>query len=165
MAKPIHNVFTVAYNGIARELCTQATILDPISGKSTGLTRVIWDTGATASALNMNVISNLGLTPTGQIQVHTANGTTICATFLINLILPNGLTVQSLNVSGGNLGPNTEMLVGMDVISAGDFTVQNLNGKTHFSFCYPPFENKYDMLQKANTLNPKHLKHNSKLKP
>lgn len=54
------------------------------------------------------------------------------------------------------------MLIGMDVIVLGDFTVQNYNGKTHYSFSLPPFDNKYDMLEKANQINKKNAKHNAK---
>jgi hypothetical protein len=43
-----------------------------------------------------------------------------------------------LNVSEGDLGPDTDFLVGIDIIAEGDFVVQNRNGKSEFSFCVPP---------------------------
>lgn len=161
--KPIHHVFNVGYNGVARELYTEAVIQDPLTQKHLRLKRVIWDTGATSSAINTTIAQDLGLKPTGQVQIHTANGTAIANTYVINFQLPNKVGIEGLNVSEGNLGPNTEMLVGMDVIAIGDFTVQNYAGQTHFSFCIPAFENKYSMIEKAETINPKNHKHNLKI--
>jgi hypothetical protein len=162
-AKPIHHVFNVAYSGIARELCSDAVVLDPLAKQHLRLTKVVWDTGATNSTLNETIAQRLGLVPTGQIQVHTANGSKIANTYVIDLHLPNNVGIGGLNVSEGDLGPNTEMLIGMDVIGLGDFTVQNFAGKTHFSFCMPGFDNKYDMVEKANAINPRIQKSNSKI--
>lgn len=80
----------------------------------------------------------------------------------VNIVLPNSVEFQSLLVSEGNLGPDTELLIGMDVIGHGDFIVQNNSGKTEFSFCFPAFENKLDMLVKANTINERNQKINFK---
>jgi predicted aspartyl protease len=162
MLKPIHFAFNVAYNGIARELISGAAIIDPLTGKSLDLNRVIWDSGATNSVISRSVAQKIGSTPTGAAQVMTANGPMIVNTYLIHIDLPQKVIIPNLDVSEGDLGPDTEMLIGMDVIAIGDFTVQNHNGKTHFSFCVPPFDNKYDMIAKATQINQKNSKHNEK---
>jgi hypothetical protein len=38
--------------------------------------------------------------------------------------------------------PGVEVLIGMDIISMGDFNISNANGKTLFSFVIPPYKNK-----------------------
>ena len=168
MAPPLpsqpHLVFNVAYGGVARELATAAIIADPLTGKTLTLQRVIWDTGATNSVLRNDIPAKLGLTATGQAEVSTANGKAIVDAYLIELRLPHGLAIQGMNVTRGDLGPNTEMLVGMDVIGLGDFIVQNCAGKTQFSFCFPPFANKLDMIGKANTINAHIAKQAARLK-
>lgn len=163
---PIHAVFTTSYNGIAKELVSEVDVIDPISNSSVRVERAIWDTGATGSVITKGLVDKLGLVPTGQAQVHTANGSAVVNTYLIHIGLPHSrVLVQQLNVTEGKLGPNTEMLVGMDVIRHGDFIVENNGGKTRFSFCYPPFQNKYDMIEKANKINAKNAKKNAKLVP
>lgn len=48
-----------------------------------------------------------------------------------------------------------DIIIGMDIISKGDFAVSNLNGKTSFSFRIPSFGtanflNEYDSLDQEN---------------
>jgi hypothetical protein len=47
------------------------------------------------------------------------------------------------------------MLVGMDIIRLGDFSISNGAGKTMFTFVMPPFENKTDLYEKAIAVNKK----------
>ncbi len=167
MQRPIHNVFNIAFDGIARELKSRAAISDPLTGERLSLDRVIWDTGATSSVINLGIADQLGLIPTGQTIVTTANGEAIANTYVINIDLPpldqpQKVRILNINAPEANLGPSTEMLIGMDVISLGDFTVQNCDGETHFSLCLPPFANKYDMVEKATTINLKNSKFNAK---
>ena len=148
-----HLVFNVAYDGIARELISPAVLVDPLSGVRVPITRAIWDTGATNSVVSIEVVEKLHLVPTGQTQVVGFGGASICNTYLVSLLLSNDtVKVEGLSVSDGDLGSD-EMLIGMDVIAMGDFTVQSFAGKTHFAFAVPPFPNKYDMLEKANSIN------------
>ena len=52
-----------------------------------------------------------------------------------------------------NLGPKDSMLIGMDIISLGDFAISNSGNRTLFSFVCPPFADKIDLLDKANKIN------------
>lgn len=160
--KPIHNVLRLIYSGTANAIITEAGLTNPLTNRSINLTKVLWDTGASTTCVNQSAAAALGLIPTGQTISHTANGKALSNTYIAHLILPNSVAFQALNITEGNLGPDVELLVGMDVIGAGDFTIQNQNGRTHFSYCAPPFDNKYDMYEKAIKLNPQIHKQNVK---
>ena len=45
------------------------------------------------------------------------------------------------------------MLIGMDIIQRGDFSISNGEGKTLFSFVLPPFEKKTDHYEKSIAIN------------
>lgn len=147
-----HHVFEVRLSGVARELVTSVVLQDPISKKHLRLDRAIWDTGATNSCINKSVATKIGIIPTGKTNVISASGSNIVNTFVVEMTLPNHVTVRNLLVSEGNLGPNIDMLIGMDVIGHGDFVVQNNNGHTEFSFCLPAFADKYNMVEKAKSV-------------
>ena len=149
-----HHVFRIEYNGRARELCTEAVIRDPFSGDHLRVARAVWDTGATATAISQTVAQNLKLKPTGVTKISTAGGIRMCNTYVIDIRLPQGVGILGLPVTEADIGM-TDVLIGMDVIGLGDFTIQNQNNKTVFEFCLPPFENKYNMLEKADTINKK----------
>ena len=101
----------------------------------------VWDTGATFSSININVVEKLGLIPIGKTTSNTANGQCEVYLYLINLILPNNIFIKQLVVTGSNLGKK-DMLIGMDVISMGQFTIYANNNELIASFVMPKFENK-----------------------
>jgi hypothetical protein len=79
-------------------------------------------------------VSTLNLKPTGKARVFHANGESIVNTYSVNVLLPNNLGFSSLPVTEGVL---TDVLIGMDIISKGDFSVTASQGKTKFSFQLP----------------------------
>ncbi len=96
----------------------------------------IWDTGATNTVITENVAKQCGLVPTGLTQVHSVHGSKLANTYLVNVYLPNHVEVQGLRVTEGDL-LEFDLLIGMDIISTGDFAVTNFRGKTMFSFRVP----------------------------
>jgi predicted aspartyl protease len=146
-----HRAFTIAYNGIARELVTHGSVIAP-DGTSFDVKCMVWDTGATGSAIHPDVIRELGLVPVGMADVQGDGGIREASVYIVKLGLPNNVHVN-VQATDGDYGDGTEVLVGMDVIAHGDFVVQNCDGKTHFSFCVPPFKNKLNVVEKATTIN------------
>ena len=57
-------------------------------------------------------------------------------TYLVNIRLPNSVAFMGVRVTKGNLG-DADVLIGMDIISQGDFAVTNVGGLTKFSFRVP----------------------------
>ena len=97
----------------------------------------IWDTGATNSVINQSVVDSLGLVAFEKTIIRHAQGTTETFLYLVNFILPCNICVENLSVSKGDLDSDFDILIGMDVIGMGDFSVSNFQGKTAFSFRIP----------------------------
>ncbi|MCY3823475.1 MAG: retroviral-like aspartic protease family protein, partial [Nitrospinae bacterium] len=66
---------------------------------STIRVNAIWDTGATGSVINQEVISALGLQPIDKQKIYTANGERIAGVYLVNIHLANGVIFPGLRVS------------------------------------------------------------------
>ena len=97
----------------------------------------VWDTGATRSVITQTVVKTCGLVPIGTTTISHAQGTTEdVEVFLVNIALPNRVGIPGLRVSRGVLSV-ADVLIGMDIISRGDFAVTNRGGKTKFSFRIP----------------------------
>lgn len=111
----------------------------------------IWDTGATNSVINQAVVDRCGLVPTGMAQVYHAQGSARAETYLVNIALPNGLVLVGVKVTRGDL-TGGDILIGMDVISQGDFAVTNFDGWTKFSFRTPSMEH-IDFVEPINKAN------------
>ena len=139
--------FTVKYDGVANAIITRCGISEPYDPKSqvgkakpnVSEAKVLWDTGATASVVTKSVVDALNLFPIGKIEVHHANGTSIVNTYYVNVYLPNRISYKFIKVSEGILG-EFDLLIGMDIITTGDFAVTNSSKRTTFSFRCPPIE-------------------------
>ena len=145
--------FVVKTNGLLHELPTDVWITPPTLGApgsenrpATRKLRAVWDTGASVSVINVGVAHDFDLVQTGIQSVSTANGTYDAATYMCDLYLPNPAIMPDIEVAEANLGPDLDMLIGMDVISRGDFAVTNLNDETWFTFRLPS-------IQRANFIN------------
>jgi hypothetical protein len=97
----------------------------------------IWDTGATNSVVTQTAIDACGLKQIGVAQVQGVGGTTTEPTYLVSIRLPNGVAFNPVTVTRGILGHGSNVLIGMDIITMGDFVITNKNGSTIFSFCVP----------------------------
>lgn len=96
----------------------------------------IWDTGAAITTISDRVVRRLGLHKVSGGIVNHIGGSSEYGTYFIDLLLPDGVAIPSLKVMDGILN-GCDVLIGMDVISLGDFAVSNLNGETTFSFKIP----------------------------
>lgn len=96
----------------------------------------LWDTGATGCVISENVINACGLKPTGFEKVHGVHGEATTETFYVNIALPNGLGFPNVRVFKGLCG-GADVIIGMDIITTGDFSITNKGGHTTFSFRIP----------------------------
>ena len=86
------------------------------------------------------MVDACGLVATGIVQVDHVDGTSQAETYLVNIMLPNNVGFTGVRVSKGTLTGGADMLIGMDIISRGDFAVTNFNGTTRFTFRVPSAE-------------------------
>lgn len=132
------SAFTIKSNsGIVNQLTTLVDVVVP-NTKNAFHVKAIWDTGATATVITDNVVEALGLIPTGMSHVNTANGIAIQNTYIVDIILPNGLRITDVTVTGATaLSGGCEVLIGMDIITLGDLSITHYKGCTCMSFRIP----------------------------
>ena len=100
----------------------------------------VWDTGAVLSVVSQRVADDLGLTAIDVAEVGGVTGSELTPVYLVNIGLPNGVVFSRLRVIRGRVrssGVQTDVLIGMDIIAAGDFAVTHPGGKTKFTFRVP----------------------------
>lgn len=138
--KPI-GAFTLKSKGILNMLQTDALILSDFREQTKPYTpklwKALWDTGASKSSISQRIVDDLSLIPIGKNNVSTANGVVPVNTYFVDIGLPNGMTVKNVSVTCCNLGEDIDVLIGMDIIRHGDFSITNVNNKTTFSFRIP----------------------------
>ena len=138
-----NKAFTSKLDYLARSLKTGCGVSEAYDDSFGGIPpavlqyEAIWDTGATGTVITSKVVNDLGLKPTGFVTLNHAGGSDRVNTYLVNVYLPNKICVVGVQVIEAKLSGNTEMLIGMDIISLGDFSVTNFQGKTCFTFRMP----------------------------
>ena len=144
--------FSAPYNVQARALISSVRICPPIPEPSiikkeieiedytTSEFQAIWDTGATGTVITQRVADTCGLQPIGRTKVHTVGGEKESLVYLASVFLPNKIGISPITVTVGELGGDCDVLIGMDIISRGDFAVTNKDGNTLFSFRMPSTE-------------------------
>jgi len=135
---PVHaqiHAFVAERAPTCRELKTKATI---ICGNERMEAVAQWDTGASGSCISQRVIQVLKPVRTGLRTVLTPTGSDIRGMYLLDFILPNDVHVSDVAVIDTEIGDQgIDLLIGMDIISMGDFAVSNNGGKLVFTFRIP----------------------------
>lgn len=154
-----HEAFFFEYDGVVNALLTPVKLMTPTlthqftPDKATYQCNALWDTGATNTVITQVAAQSIGIQPTGQAPSIGVHGRKIVNTYLVDIILPNNVLFPNINVTEGFLGDNIAILIGMDIIQAGDFVIANANGKTRFSYCCPPHKNPVCLVEKSNRVN------------
>ncbi len=149
----MQHAFTVKYSGRVRALRTVVHICPPVDPEvyPTQVMKeysAIWDTGATNSVITKKVVDDLDLRPISISEIHHAGGISSANVYLVNIGLPNKVMIPSVRVTEAPLTDSNEIpedqrigvLIGMDIIGAGDFAVTNKDEKTTMTFRIPSFD-------------------------
>ncbi len=138
------NVLTHRGAKIERSIKTPVKVTDIVS-QSVLATNGIWDTGATGSAITKTAARKLGLVPVAFTRVAGVHGAEIVPVYNVLLTLNNENISIPVRVTEGkassfSIEGDADVLIGMDVITRGDFCISNYAGKTVMTFRFPSLE-------------------------
>ncbi|GHU52709.1 hypothetical protein FACS1894200_13270 [Spirochaetia bacterium] len=100
--------------------------------------KALWDTGAQGSCISNRIAQTLNLTGIAQCEVDGINGTHRSDVYLVDFILPDNLDVIDVNAVAFFNTEEYDAIIGMDIITLGDFSISNLDEQTTASFRFPP---------------------------
>ena len=106
-------------------------------GLNIGTYKAVWDTGAMCTILDARVVDELGLIVEGFEKLAGVGAIKHTTKHFVDIWLPNRLGVINVPIMKGDLPGNIDVLIGMDIITLGDFAITNFGGKTVMSFRYP----------------------------
>jgi len=116
----------------------------PFNSMLTISVNALWDTGAMISAITPEIREKLKAVTVYRKTITAIHTTQDVDVVSITLELPNRVVKKTIEVAVCNMASNAEMIIGMDIISLGDFALSNGNDQTLFSFAVPPFKDKMD---------------------
>ena len=137
----IHALTTIS-KGLANQIVTAIDVKNPISEQIIS-THALWDTGATNSVVTGETASKLGLISAGLANVSGVHGTKLVNRYFVNITLNNkSITLNVPVTECSSLSPDNSIgvLIGMDIITMGDFAISNFRGNTLMSFRVPSLQ-------------------------
>jgi hypothetical protein len=133
-------IFTHKYQTITTQLKSEVSVLhNENDTEEKGKWIALWDTGATNTVITQNIIDVLTLKPVSFCKTHTPAGIFESECYYVNILLTNKVLIKNLLVLRG-LSVGWDILIGMDIISRGDFAISNFEKKTTFTFRIPSLE-------------------------
>lgn len=145
------SALTIIYDGIANAIVTPVSIANPFSGQHID-TRGIWDTGATNSVITKKAATELGLKPISRAVVNGVHGSQEVNVYFVCIELNNGqITTNVCITECEELSADNSigMLVGMDIVTLGDFCITNTEKRTAMSFVVPS-RKRIDFVEEIN---------------
>lgn len=133
---------TRTYPAISNVITTEIEVINPYTGAA-GKTVGIWDTGATNSCISSSLAAALGLKPVQRASVRGVHGSEEVNVYYITIVLPHRdirLSIPVTECKELSEDGSVCALIGMDVITKGDFCITNTGGQTVMSFRYPSIE-------------------------
>lgn len=150
--KDEYSAFTTSAKTIKNQLINKASVI--YNDKKFDVDKALWDTGATSTCISTNVVEQLGLISIGKKLIQTPSGTSLRDEYIIDIELPNKVIIRDLSVIDSEIGKQKiDLLIGMDIISQGDFSVTNYDGATIFSYRSPSQSN-IDFVQMIRNRQP-----------
>ena len=151
------------YNSLTNKLTSTAYML-PLASFDKDIRnipvklKVLWDTGATLTFIKPIIRDKLKLCmfKTDASADIAGLGGIFKADFSIaSIILTENLKIDYCPVHVLDYPINFDMIIGMNIINMGDFSVSNTESKTSFSFIIPPLPDRINYADIANSLNNK----------
>jgi hypothetical protein len=116
-------------------------------------TYALWDTGASASCISKSLANQLGLKSVEICYVSGVGGIHKSNVYTIDILLPNRVTVNGVRVTEFFDNGVFNVIIGMDIITIGDFAISNYGGKTTVSYRMPPDGSPIDFVAMINQKN------------
>jgi hypothetical protein len=144
---PIYSL-TKEHDSIVLAVYTSASVsIPPVISETREMSEVLptrnvktlWDTGATHIAISDRLATEMQLPLEDFARVSTASGILRVPVYLIQLGLPNHFVFEELEAVEFAYSDedDCDLIIGMDVMTQGDLSITNFEGKTVFSFRIP----------------------------
>lgn len=130
--------FSRQYKNIPSQLLIPIHIIDPITWDSSIECQGLIDTWATNCVISSRMASELNLIQSWLVKTYHAWGVSDCKQYTVKLELPDSYITNTLLVTEWPIDlQGFDVLIGMDVITEGDFTMTKKDGWLLISFITP----------------------------
>ena len=121
---------------MAEDIVTESEFITLDQKRRVKAARTMWDTGSNATILSTALIRELQPEQFGQGGMVGIGGESEGSTYLMHVCLPTGDVITYQEVYAAEL-TGCDAIIGMDIITLGDFHLDLCQGETSFTFSLP----------------------------
>ena len=92
------------------------------------------------TVITQKIVDGLELGITGYHRIRGVGSVQNATEHVVDIWLPNNVSIREIPVLRGNLPGDIDVLIGMDIITLGDFAVSNYQNQTAMTFRIPSLE-------------------------
>jgi predicted aspartyl protease len=107
------------------------------------------DTGASNTCVSKRLADRLNLEVIGDGMMDTAGGLYETNQYYIDLLMRNNVSFTDIRAMEFTSNKMFDILIGMDILTLGDFAITNANHRTVISFRVPPGTEHIDFVAEA----------------
>lgn len=148
--------FTITYSGITHRIKSDAFVSKPGSVDKVKL-NALWDTGATQCVISESFAEQIGLTKVSEATMNHAGGSSKVNVYIADIELLNKVIVRDVKLLSTKSINDFDMIIGMNVITLGDFCITNKDRRTVVSFRYPS-ETQIDFVKESEDFKSKYYR-------
>ncbi len=124
------------YDELSQRLSTEIEVAD-CTGNEWYRMKGVWDTGSMISVISKEKAAKMKLQPVDVGICVGITGTEEMPYYFTDVRLSSDIVIRNIRVGGATLrNHDVDFLIGLDIISRGQFSVRNDNGKTVVKFEY-----------------------------
>jgi hypothetical protein len=97
----------------------------------------MWDTGSTGTCISARLARYLELSSVASLDLTTVHDSKASNVYMLDIILPDGIRIANVPAAEIDSKREFDIIIGMNIISLGDFAITNNSGKTVMSFRLP----------------------------
>ena len=128
--------YSKEYDSRADAIVTSCDFYTADSRRVVHCNKVMWDTGSTTTILSRRLLDKLRPEPYRKGGMSGIGGDVETNTYLVHVAPPTGDVITYIEVMEHDF-EDYDAIIGMDIITYGDFRVESIGGKTTFFFRLP----------------------------
>lgn len=124
-----------SYDDICNRLTCDIDVNSTASDTASFRTKALWDTGASMSCISEKLVQRMGIVPVDTGMAVSVIGKKTVSYYIVNAQLAPGMVFRHLKVAClPMMDHDVDFIIGMDMISEGNFNLINSDGKTTLTY-------------------------------
>jgi hypothetical protein len=97
----------------------------------------MWDTGSMVTCVSKRLVRYLGLTSFESTTLTSLHGDSVTNVCFMDIVLPDGIVIENVSAMEIETQRDFDIIIGMNIIRLGDFSLCNDQGNTVMTFSLP----------------------------